>query len=80
MDAVRITVRCVKDANHAKLLQFMSNPEGMPWTLPLATEVAAVLDGSSKRMYHPPGPGSPVGRCAVQGCGGRLKCEVQKLG
>jgi len=39
-----------------------------------AEELAELLDGTSLAYVHPPGAGSPIGRCVV--CGGECEAEV----
>jgi hypothetical protein len=72
MKEIRITVRCKEDENHAKNLR-MDASRGLAWVETLAE----ILDGTSTMYIYPPGPGSPIGKCAI--CGGKLDAEIQVI-
>jgi hypothetical protein len=72
MDEIRIRIQCVTDENHAKILRFHPG-----LGLMLASNLAEVLEGTSEFYIHPPGDGSPIGRCAI--CGGRLTTEISEV-
>jgi hypothetical protein len=73
---MRLTVRCVADESHAKILRFPVeiNEESME---KLMAAVGAILDGTARCYIHKPGAGSPIGRCAC--CGGALKSIYEKV-
>ena len=72
MKEFRITVRCATfpDA-HAKILR-IDHRLGREHVETLA----GLLDGNSPHYIHPPGPGSPIGKCAI--CQGKLTATVEE--
>ena len=72
MNEIRLTIRCTKEPNHAKILQFRA---GMGLTRIEAEALGDVFCGTSELYIHKPGPGSPIGRCAC--CGATLEYEIE---
>jgi len=68
MKVMRLTVRCTQDTNHAKILEFKDMDEEQ------AKRFAGLLDGTSPAYIHPPGPGSPIGKCGL--CGGKIEVDI----
>jgi len=73
MKEFRITVRCelLPDV-HAKILR-IEHALGRE----LADLLAGLLDGTSPHYIHPPGPGSPIGKCGV--CGSKITATVKEV-
>lgn len=69
---IRITVRCTRNENHAKVLRLNAQVIGFD----AATFIAAILDGSSPAYITAPGPNSPVGKCST--CGGELETTIEE--
>jgi hypothetical protein len=69
---LRITVRCLAQATHTKVLRVKARLGRRR-----AEELAELLDGTSLAYVHPPGPQSPIGRCCV--CGGECEAEVSAV-
>jgi hypothetical protein len=69
----RITIRCETFPGvHAKILH-------LPYSLGRghAESLGELLDGTSPHYIHPPGPGSPIGKCAI--CQGKLTATVEEI-
>jgi hypothetical protein len=72
MGDIRITLRCIRNGTHIKVLQ-LHGEAGMD----LAEAIARIEDGSSPYYIHKPGALSPIGKCAL--CGGQLESEVKVI-
>jgi hypothetical protein len=72
MKEIRITVRCLAQATHAKVVRVKARLGRRR-----AEELAELLDGTSLAYVYPPGPQSPIGRCCV--CGGECEAEVSAV-
>lgn len=68
---IRIKVQCENDPNHAKILR-LHGEAGLDY----AHRLGRLLDGTSALYIYPPGPDSPIGRCAI--CRGTLSYEVEE--
>jgi hypothetical protein len=90
MKEIRLKVQCVDNEDHAKILELrhlpyphdpdlaLRNPDDwFPFVRYAGAQLAALIDGSSPMYIHPPGEGSPIGRCAL--CQGKLKCTVEEI-
>ena len=72
MAEIRLKIQCVKNADHAKILRFGSL---ISWEE--VDRLGGLMCGTSPLYIHKPGPGSPIGKCAL--CGGQLEYEVQEM-
>lgn len=72
MAEIRLKIQCVKNADHAKILRF-----GSLISLEEVDRLGELMCGTSPLYIHKPGPGSPIGKCAL--CGGQLEYEVQQI-
>lgn len=72
MKQIRITVRCSRNSNHAKILCLKGRAG---WAL--AKTLAELLDGTSPLYIYKPGDLSPIGRCAV--CHAPTSSEVSEV-
>jgi len=72
MKEIRILVRCTAEENHGKILRFRPTE-----SLVLIEAIAALLRGDSPCYVYPPGPGSPIGRCAI--CQAPLEAEIKQI-
>jgi hypothetical protein len=72
MKELRITVRCLASSAHAKVIRVKARLGRRK-----AEELAELLDGTSLAYVHPPGAGSPIGRCVA--CGGECEAEVSEV-
>ena len=69
MSEIRLKIQCIEDIDHAKILKI----EGQ--TRDQVEVLGGLLCGTSPFYIHLPGPGSPIGKCAL--CGGKLEYEIQ---
>lgn len=71
MRELRIIVKCLKGADHRKILRFR-------WELGryYVETLAGLLDGTSPYYIHKPAEGSPIGKCGI--CSAPLKCEIEE--
>jgi hypothetical protein len=72
MKELRITVRCLAEFKHSKVIRVKARLGRRR-----AEELAELLDGTSLAYVHPPGAGSPIGRCVA--CGGECEAEVSMV-
>jgi hypothetical protein len=72
-DYIQIEVRCTAEPHtHAKFLR-LDPVFGVEW----AGTLSQLLDGTSPLYVHPPGPLSPIGKCAI--CQAPLQATVQEV-
>ena len=69
---IRITVRCARNENHAKVLRL----DAQLIHFNVAAIIAAILDGTRAAYITAPGPNSPIGKCAA--CGGELETTIEE--
>lgn len=69
---IRITVRCARNQDHAKVLRLNAKVTSFD----TAAVIASILDGTSAAYITAPGANSPIGKCAT--CGGELETTVEQ--
>lgn len=76
MKIIQITVRCEATPEHAKVLR-LKDRDFPANTRAYADSLAKLLDGTSEFYIFPPGPRSPIGKCAV--CQGKVTATVEEV-
>lgn len=71
MSEIRLTIRCVKDVDHAKVLRMVG------CSLEMADSLGGLMCGTSPFYIYKPGPLSPIGKCGL--CGGQLEYSVEEV-
>jgi len=71
-DEIRLRVQCTADENHGKILYFKPTDN-----LAMIEALQALISGTSSLYKFPPGPGSPIGRCAI--CQAKLECRIERI-